>query len=115
MVRFSTWRDAYVFLKDYCNCSCLNCIYCGSNLDLNGEHKDIEYVSIFCRNTIAMVRLDHLILCVEWTGEDGKTLKDYGDSTMYGLNDVVIDKLNESDKKWTIDEIREVINEETIE
>ena len=114
MVNFKTWRDAYIFLKEYCSASCLNCYYNGSKVDLNEEHKDIEYVRVFCLENISMVRLDKgLICCANWEHhESRKTLKDMGDAPLWKLSDEVIELLD-TEEKVTIDEVKELIENES--
>ena len=111
MVEFKSWRDYYIFLKDYCNFSCLNCYYSGAGVDLSKEHTDSEYAYLFCMESISMVRLDLMSLCAKWVDEDtGKSLEEYGDAPLFKLSDDVINKLNETNKKWTIDELRALTN-----
>ena len=113
MVEFQSWRDFYIFLRDYCNFSCLNCYYGGSDVDLNKEHTDSEYAHVFCKESISMVRLDLMSLCVNWHDKDtGKSLKEFGDARLFDLTDGQLDALNNRTEKWSIDEVRALINGE---
>lgn len=115
MVEFKSWRDYYIFLKDYCNFSCLNCYYGGTHVDLSKEHTDSEYAHVFCRESISMVRLDLMSLCAKWVDEDtGKSLEEFIDAPLFELSDDVINKLDETGKKWTIDELRALLNGDEI-
>ena len=112
MVQFKSWRDAYIFLKDYCTASCLNCFYGGAKVDLNKEHNDADYVYLFCTESISMNRLDWMACCVKWEHQDSrKTLKDMEDEPLWKLSDNVIDKLNDGGKR-TIEEIKEIIGDD---
>ena len=115
MVEFKSWRDAYIFLKDYCNASCLNCFYGGARVDLSEEHTDSEYVHLFCTENISMVRLDMMVCCAKWEHQETrKNLKDYGDKPVWNLTDEVIDKIDETGVKLSIDEIREIIGDDKV-
>ena len=95
MVKFKSWRDSYLFLKEYGSFTCLQCKGCNHNLDMSVEHSDSEYARFFCTKTISMVRLDFQFVCPEWENENG-------------------DKITDEDEKngeWSIDEIRELVNE----
>ncbi len=112
MVRFKSWRDAYIFLKKYGNFSCLNCKYSNHNLDTDKEHSDSEYVHLFCTDALAMVRLDWSFVCSNWVHEDtGATAEDVKECYSWNLPDEVIDIIENSEKRWSIDEIEELINE----
>lgn len=103
-MRFESWEDFNKFLREYARCSCLNCYY--------GGVKELDSQRIFCLHHIAMVELSLQICCGEWRSNDGlKSLEDYGEDTVWLLSDDIIELL-ETDKKWTYDEIIEVINEE---
>ena len=114
MVEFKTWRDAYIFLKDYCNASCLNCHYNGSKVDLSKENEDIKYVRVFCLENISMVRLDKgLICCAKWEHKESRdTVKDKGDMPLWNLSDAVLEKLDDGERR-TIEEIKEIIENES--
>ena len=114
MVEFKTWKDAYIFLKDYCNASCLNCFYNGSKVDLSEEHEDIEYVRVFCRENISMVRLDKgLICCAKWEHKESrKTIEEMGDAPLWNLSEKVLEMLDNGGKR-TIDEIKEIVANES--
>ena len=114
MVQFASWRDAYLFLRDYANFSCLNCKYSNHNLDVNEEHTDHEYVTVFCKDAMAMVRMDFQFVCGRWVHQDnGKTVEDIKDCFSWNLPQEVIDIIeNESDGKyWSIEDIEGVIKD----
>lgn len=118
MVMFKTWKDNYIFLRDYASASCLNCAYGGTQYTDDSEtHTDTEYAHLFCRESICMVRLDLMTLCAKWRHQDtGLVIEDIEEENMWKLSDKVIDALDEDDKRWSIEEVRELIaNEETIE
>lgn len=110
MVAFKTWRDAYIFIRDYSNFSCLNCKYGGANIDTTQEHPDSTYVYLFCKNAIAMVRLDFITVCNEWTNNQDKTLKDYPEDTpLYNLPEDVMEILEKEDDHITIEYVESLI------
>ena len=112
IVKFKSWRDAYLFLLNHANFSCLNCKYGGHNLDLSVDHTDSEYVHLFCKDAIAMVRLDYSFVCSKWVHEDNdKTALDTVDCYSWDLPDEVIEIIEKNDKKWGIDELEELIHE----
>lgn len=111
MVKFKEWRDSYLFLKEYGSFTCLQCVGCNHNLDMNIEHSDNEYARFFCTKTISMVRLDFQFVCPEWENKNGETLTDdYMNKCAFNLPNEVIELL-ENDKEWTIEEIRSIVNE----
>ena len=108
MVRFKSWKDMHLFIKEYANCSCLNCHYSGKK-DANEK---TGYSRVFCMHHIAMVELAFQMCCGEWKHrETGKSLEDYKDSDLWKLSDDVLDALNETEKLWTIDEVRNIVDE----
>lgn len=112
MVKFASWRDSYLFLKEYGSFTCLQCTGCKHNLDTSVEHEDSEYARFFCIKTISMVRLDFQFTCREWENDDGETIKDTDmDKCIFNIPLSVIDILDEPDKEWTIEEIRSIVNE----
>lgn len=116
MVEFKTWRDYYIFLKDFSNFTCLNCYYGGSDVDLSEDQDDSNYAFLFCKENFSMVRLDMMSLCGNWKHENtGKSLEEYGDSPLFDLTDEQIDILNNREEKWSIDEIRELCDEQKID
>lgn len=110
-MRFKSWRDYYLFIREYVKFSCLNCRYCGDKLDVDEEHTDGDYARHFCTFNIAMVRFDFQTLCTEWESPDGHKLP-YDDERNF-LFDEELDKMFDEDdgKLWSIDEIREVIKD----
>ena len=109
MVEFKTWKDAYVFLKKYGNFTCLNCEHSSHNIDTDAKHTDSEYVHLFCKEWVSMVRLDFQFVCSRWKHQDdGSALKDYVDCDMWNLSDEVLDVIDDG-KKWSIKEIEEEI------
>lgn len=117
MVKFKSWKDNYIFLRDFATASCLNCYYGGAIYSDDTEtHTDTEYANLFCKESLAMIRLDLMMLCGKWVDEDtGDTLEDVAEEDMWKLSDNVIDILDKDDKRWTVEEVRELINEETIQ
>ena len=112
MVQFATWRDSYLFLKEFGSFTCLQCSGCNHNLDTSVEHTDGEYARFFCTKTIAMVRLDFMFTCPEWENTDGETIGESDmDKCIFNLPVEVIEKLDVDGKKWTIEEVRELVNE----
>ena len=112
MVQFKSWRDAYLFLLNYGNFSCLNCKYGGHNLDLDVEHSDVEYTHHFCSKTISMVRFDFQFVCGQWVSDkDGSMITDYDmDDCAFDLADEVIKEISNGEK-WSFEEIKELVNE----
>lgn len=113
MVMFESWKDNYIFLRDYGNATCLNCHYGGATYTDDSEtHTDSEYAHLFCIESISMVRLDLMMVCAKWRHQDtGKSIEDIQEEQFWNLPSQVIDRLDEDDKKWTINEIKELINE----
>ena len=108
-----SWRDFYIFLKDYCKFSCLNCFYGGARLDLSEEHSDNEYARLFCTENISMIRLDFQTICSKWQHHTSrKQLKDFVGEDRFDFSDEVADILDNTDKKWTIKEIRSLIEDD---
>ena len=115
MVQFKTWRDSYLFLKEFGNFTCLNCKHSNHNLDTDVEHTDMEYASLFCTEHISMVRLDFQFCCDKWEHQDtGEKLTDFDENCrVIKLSDEAIDFLDDKSKEWSIEEIREVYDEFT--
>lgn len=115
MVRFKTWRDSYLFLKEYGNFTCLNCKYSTHNLDTSINHTDMDYASLFCTKTISMVRLDLQFCCDKWEHEQtGDKLKDMDmDCMVWKVPYELLDVFDDKSKEWTIEEINEVCDEFT--
>jgi hypothetical protein len=115
MVKFKSWKDAYLFLKEYGNFSCLNCKGSNHNLDTDIEHTDTEYARFFCSTTVAMVRLDYQFYCRYWrhkdTGESIEDLVSKGCEHTWNLPRDVIDFIEDEGNKrlWSVDEIRGLI------
>ena len=108
-MKFISWRDYYIFLRDYVNYSCLNCQYGGNNLNIDEEHSDIDYATVFCKFNISMVRFDFQTLCIEWEDNEGHTLP-VEDGWNYKFSEKVLEVFESDDSKgWTIEDIREVI------
>lgn len=106
---FKSWRDYYIFIRDYAKYSCLNCKYCGCDVDVDDEsNTDSTYVYHFCAYHMAMVRWDlQSFLCQYWISKDGERLPD--DDTLFDLSEHILKKLEKGDKKWSIEEIRELL------
>ena len=110
MVQFDSWKDSYLFLKEFGSFTCLQCTGCKHNLDTTVEHSDNEYARFFCIKTVSMVRLDFQFTCREWENEKGDTIKDSDmDKCIFNLPMGAIDELDNTDKKWKIEEIRELV------
>ena len=111
MVQFKTWRDTYLFLLNYGKFSCLNCKYGGHNLDLDVENSEFAYSHNFCTEHIAMIDFAFQFVCEKWTDEDGNTVKGRENECVFNLSDSIIETLVDEDKKWTFEEIKELVNE----
>ena len=112
MVQFASWKDSYLFLKEFGSFTCLQCSGCNHNLDTSVEHTDGEYARFFCIETISMVRLDYMFTCSYWKGKDGKTIDESDmDKCIFNLSADVLEKLDVEDKKWTIEEIRQLVED----
>ena len=110
MVAFKGWRDAYLFMKEYGNFTCLNCDYGGhSNLDTESEHSDGYYARLFCSNWMSMVRLDYQFICEKWKKGDD-TLDGKMECDTWNIPSKVADIIDSSDKKWTFEEIKELVD-----
>ena len=113
MVRFKSWRDTYLFLKNYGNFTCLNCKYGKHNLDLSIEHSDMDYASLFCRKTISMVRLDFQFCCDKWEdNETGEVITDFdGNCDVWKIPNDLLEILDDESKEWSIEEIEGVLKD----
>ena len=112
MVQFKTWKDSYLFLKEFGSFTCLQCTGCKHNLDTTKEHSDYEYSHFFCIKQVAMVDFGFQFTCREWENEDGDTIKDSDmDKCIFNIPMSVIEELDVPDKRWTIEEIRSIVNE----
>ena len=110
IVEFKTWRDSYLFLKEYGSFTCLQCTGCNHNLDTSVEHSDFEYSHFFCTKQVAIVDFYFQFTCREWENENGdKITDDDMDKCMFNIPLEVIDKLE--GKRWTFEEIKELIDE----
>lgn len=110
MIEFKTWRDSYIFLKDYATCSCLNCVHTKADLDLSVDHSDSEYARHFCTHHIAMVNLSFMTVCQNWEDENGNTIASKGDEKVWKLSEEEMNLLLAEDGKlWGIDEIKEFL------
>lgn len=108
-MKFKSWRDFYIFVRDYAKYSCLNCQFCGKNLDVDDESlKDGDYARHFCSYFMAMVRWDiQPFVCVNWKSEDGDPLPE--DDDLFLLDEHILKKLEKGSRKWSIEEIRELL------
>ena len=110
MVKFKSWRDSYLFLKEYGSFTCLQCKNCNHNLDTSKEHSDFEYSHFFCTEQIAIVDFSFQFTCMEWENEDGETINESNkDECIFNLPVEVIEQLESKNKKWTIEEIRGLV------
>ena len=110
-MEFKTWRDSYLFLKEYGSFTCLQCRGSHHNLDLNTEHTDLEYGRFFCSKTVSMVRLDFQFTCHYWEDENGETIQGHEDDCIFNIPSDLIDKLEVKGKKWTFEEVKELIGD----
>ena len=111
-MEFKSWRDYYIFIKDYAKYSCLNCEYSGHELDLSEHQSDTAYSHHFCAYWMAMRRWDmQMFVCRHWKHKDtGKQLSEHdGDEEVFTIPASVMEKLHETDKKWSIEEIKELL------
>lgn len=77
------------------------------------EHTDSEYAYLFCTESSTMIRLDLMMVCSKWRHQDtGIGIEDIDDDEMWDLSDKVIELLDGSDKRWTIEEIKELVADE---
>ncbi len=117
VVNFKSWRDCYLFLKNYGNFTCLNCKGSSHNLDTDIEHTDSEYARFFCSKTVAMVRLDFQFVCSQWehkdTNESLKDLADKGCEETWNISDRALEILDQGDRKWSFEEIKELVENES--
>ena len=108
-MKFKSWRDYYIFVKDFAKYSCLNCRHCGKHLNLDEEHSDTAYSNHFCIHWVAMVRWDlQGFVCSHWESSDGDKLPD--DDTLFNLGEHILKKLEKGNRKWSIEEIKELIS-----
>ena len=117
MVRFRSWKDQYIFLRDYGNCTCLNCHYGGADhFDDSETHRDSEYALLFCRESISMVRFDMMVVCAKWRHKDtGKSIEEFSGDNMWNLTEDQLDLLDKDDKEWSIEEIRGLTDAEELD
>ena len=110
MVRFKSWKDSYLFLKEFGLFTCLQCTGCNHNLDTSMEHSDFEYSHFFCSKQIAMVDFYFQFTCREWENEDGKKItEDDMDKCIFKIPSEVIENLDDN-KEYTIEDIRGLVN-----
>ena len=114
MVKFESWKDAYLFMREYGNFTCLNCKFGGThNLDTESEHSDSYYAQLFCTEWVAMVRLDFQFVCEKWKHQDsGETLEGNLDCDTWNIPSSVAEEIDKDGKKWTFEEIEVLVNEE---
>lgn len=113
MVRFKSWRDSYLFLKEYGSFTCLQCVGCNHNLDMSKEHSDYEYSHFFCTKQVAMVDFYFQFSCRKWENENGDTISDEDmDKCIFNIPLEVIDAItDDKNGEWSFEEIKELINE----
>ena len=117
MVQFKTWKDSYLFLKEFGLFTCLQCTGCKHNFDTSKEHKDSYYSRFFCTKQVSMVEFSFQFTCREWENENGDKITDNDmDKCIFNIPLEVIENLDD-DKKYTIEEIRGLVNgyEEVLE
>ena len=110
MVEFVSWRDTYLFLLNYGRFSCLNCKYGGHNLDLTADNSEFAYSHHFCSKWVSMVDFSFQFLCEKWTDDKGNTVDGKENECAFNLSQTVLDVLVNEDKKWTFEEIKELVD-----
>ena len=112
-MNFKTWRDFYLFVREYAKYSCCNCKHSSAGtVDVDDpSNKDTAYARHFCSHFVAMVRWDlSPVVCKHWESKDGDKLPK--DDNLLTLSEDVLKILEEDeDKKWTFKEVVEVANE----
>ena len=111
-MNFKSWRDYYLFIKNYAVCSCCNCKHTNTdNIDVNDEsNTDATYARHFCVYHMAMIRWDlQGFVCPYWESVDGDRIQ--MDSKVFLLHQDVWDFLEGNENhKWTIEEITRLQN-----
>ena len=116
MVQFKSWRDAYLYMKEYGNFTCLNCQYGRANLDTGDGHSDTHYARMFCREWVAMVHLEKQFVCEKWKHRrTGETLNGNLDCDMWNIPEEVAEIIDEDGTKWSFEEIRGLVDEKSKE
>ena len=106
-MRFKTWKDQYLFIKHYTNASCLTCKYGG---EIDESNDDGDFKRIFCRKYLSMVEFAFQFICAGWESNDGKRIEDFDDDCpLYKLKDGLFDILEDENKTWSFEEVKEVI------
>lgn len=90
-----------MFLKEYANCSCLNCI------GFNGSEDSGLFV---CMKTLSPVRLNIIQVCVEWENKEHETLKDYEGEDKFKFSDEIANKIDKLENT-TFEKIEKIIKE----
>ena len=111
MVEFKSWRDTYLFLLNYGKFSCLNCKYGGHNWDLTADNSEFAYSHHFCVEWVAMIDFAFQFVCEKWIDDEGNTVEGKEDECAFNLPQEVLDVIVKDDKKWTFEEIEELVNE----
>lgn len=110
-MNFKSWKDFYIFVRDYAKYSCLNCKY-GSDKDKtksDAPESDVKYSHHFCTYWVAMVRWDlQPFVCKHWKNGDDKVLPE--DDDLFLLDEHILKKLEKGNRKWSIEEIREMVS-----
>lgn len=105
-MKFKSWKDQYLFVKEYATCSCFNCRYGG---EIKESDKDSDYVRTLCTRTLAMVDFQFQFpLCAEWENNDGKTLSDHEGELLFSIDG--IEEIDNDLHEWTFEEIMEKIH-----
>ena len=107
-MKFKSWRDYYLFVKEFAKYSCINCKYSSADkIDTSIEHSDSEYAQHFCIHYVAMVRWDlQGFLCQNWESSDGETLPN--EVELFTLSEHILKKLEKGNKEWSIEEVRKL-------
>ena len=107
-MKFKSWKDFYLFVREFAKYSCLNCKY-GSSKKLEFESdNDIGYCNHFCAYWVAMVRWDlQPFVCKHWESNDGVELPE--DDELLTLSEHILKKLEKGNRKWSIDDVKELL------
>ena len=108
-MKFKSWKDQYLFTKEYATASCISCFYGG---EIEESDDDGMYKRKFCMRHIAMIEFAFQFICAEW--EDKDTRKDLNqsfdeDTGLFKISDELLHKLDDDSIEWTFEEIKERI------
>lgn len=108
-MKFKSWRDYYLFIKEFAKYSCINCKHSSADIiDTSVEHSDGDYARHFCAYHMAMVRWDlQGFLCSHWSSIDDESLPN--DDVLFTIDEHILKKLEKGNRKWSIEEIKELL------